>query len=71
MILSFSSGEEAVSVDSMVDSTVGGAVGAAMAGLWWNRRKNNAAVAATVAQAVLTAGFRVWETRGLGFLGVC
>lgn len=62
MILSVSSGEEAMSVDSLVGSTVGGAVGAAMAGLRWNRMKKNAAVAAMVAQVVLMRGFRVWES---------
>lgn len=59
MILSVSSGEEALAADSLEVSTVGGAVGAAMAGLWWNRMKKNAAAAAMVAQVVLMRGFRV------------
>lgn len=50
-----------MSIDSVVDSTVGGAIGAAMAGLWWNRRKKSAAAAAIVAQVVLMRGLRVWE----------
>lgn len=49
---------------------MGEAVGAAMAGLIWNRVKNKAAAAARVAQVVLTRGFRVLESWDLGFLGM-
>lgn len=57
------------SVDSLTVSTVGGVTGAATAGLRWRRKKNRAAAADRVTDAVLRTGVSD-ARRGLAGLGL-